>query len=110
VFVLTHHPRPPLEMQGGTTFHFVDGGIEVALQLATEAADGGDVLIGGGAETVRQYLAAGLIDDMHLVLVPVLLGAGERLFEDLDLAIGTYECVEHVCSPAVTHVRFVRSQ
>ena len=110
VFVLTHHPRPPLEMQGGTTFHFVDGGIEVALQLATEAADGGDVLIGGGAETVRQYLAARLIDDMHLVLVPVLLGAGERLFEDLDLAIGTYECVEHVCSPAVTHVRFVRSQ
>lgn len=110
VFVLTHHPRPPLEMRGGTTFHFVDGGIDAALQLATEAADGGDVLVGGGADTIRQYLAAGLIDDMHLVLVPVLLGAGERLFEDIDLGIGTYECVEHVCSSAVTHVRFVRSE
>ena len=110
VFVLTHHPRPPLEMRGGTTFHFVDGGINVALELATEAADGGDVLIGGGADTVRQYLAAELIDDMHLVLVPVLLGSGEALFDDLDVGIGTYECVEHVSSSAVTHVRFVRSQ
>jgi dihydrofolate reductase len=109
VFVLTHHPRPPLEMQGGTTFHFVDGGIDVALAAAREAAGDDDVLIGGGAATIRQFLAAGLIDEMLLEVVPILLGSGERLFENLGTSVGSYECVEHVCSPLVTHVRLVRS-
>ncbi|HEY5302963.1 MAG TPA: dihydrofolate reductase family protein [Acidimicrobiales bacterium] len=104
VFVLTHHPRPPLEMQGGTTFHFVDGGIDAALSAAHEAAGDHDVLIGGGAATINQYLRASLIDEMHLAIVPVLLGSGERLFEDLGPSADNYRCVEHVCSPAVTHV------
>jgi dihydrofolate reductase len=110
VFVLTHHPRPPIEMLGGTTFHFVDRGIEVALERAREAANGNDVLIGGGAATIRQYLAAGLIDEVHLVIVPVLLGSGERLFEDLAGIGNTYHCVEHVSSPAVTHMRLSRME
>ncbi|MFZ0665426.1 MAG: dihydrofolate reductase family protein [Acidimicrobiales bacterium] len=109
VFVLTHHPRPPIEMQGGTTFHFVDGGIEAALAAALEAASQRDVLVGGGAATIRQYLRAALIDDMHLAIVPVLLGSGERLFEDVGSSINDYQCVEHVCSPAVTHVRILRT-
>jgi dihydrofolate reductase len=108
VFVLTHHPRPPLEMQGGTTFHFVDGGIHAALDAAFKAAGGSDVLVGGGAATIRQYLAAGLIDEMQLVIVPVLLGEGERLFEGLGQLPDEYLCVEHQCSPAVTHVRIQR--
>jgi dihydrofolate reductase len=110
VFVLTHHPRSPLEMQGGTTFNFVDSGIEDSLDAARAAAGDSDVLVGGGAATIRQFLAAGLIDDMRLAIVPVLLGDGERLFENLGASIGDYECVEHVCSPAVTHVRLVRSR
>lgn len=109
VFVLTHHPRPSIEMQGGTTFHFVDGGIEPALDAALEAAGDRDVLVGGGASTIRQYLGAALIDEMHLAIVPVLLGGGERLFEDLGSSTDDYKCVEHVCSPAVTHVRILRS-
>jgi dihydrofolate reductase len=109
VFVLTHHPRPPLEMQGGTTFHFVDGGIEAALSAALEAAGGRDVLVGGGAATIRQYLRASLIDEMHLAVVPVLLGSGERLFDDLGPSTDNYRCVEHVSSPAVTHVRLART-
>ena len=80
VFVLTHHARPPLEMDGGTVFHFVTGGIEEALDRAREAAGGKDMRIGGGASTVRQYLEAGLIDEMHLAVSPVLLGRGEPLF------------------------------
>jgi dihydrofolate reductase len=110
VFVLTHHPRPPLEMQGGTTFHFVNGGIHAALDAAFEATRDSDVLIGGGAATIRQYLAAGLIDDMHLAIVPVLLGSGERLFEGLTQLADDYRCVEHICSPAVTHVRIQKSK
>ena len=86
VFVLTHHPREPLVMQGGTTFHFVSDGIESALAQAREAAGDLDVQIGGGALTVREYLAADLVDEMHLALVPLLLGGGERLFEGIDLA------------------------
>ncbi len=109
VFVLTHHPRAPLEMQGGTTFFFVDGGIEEALGAATEAAGDRDVLVGGGAGTIRQYLRASLIDDMHLAVVPVLLGGGERLFDDLGPATDDYRCVERVCSPAVIHVRIART-
>lgn len=109
VFVLTHHPRPPLTMQGGTTFHFVDDGIEVALERAFTAADGLDVRVGGGASTVRQYLSAGLIDEMHLAIVPILLGSGERLFDHLDGDPEGYECVELVSSPAVAHVRLSRA-
>jgi dihydrofolate reductase len=108
VFVLTHHARPPLEMEGGTTFHFSDEGIEVALERALDAAGGKDVLIGGGAATVRQYLQAGLIDEIHLAVVPVLLGSGERLFDDIGVGADDYRCVEHVSSPEVTHVRFAK--
>jgi dihydrofolate reductase len=96
-------------MQGGTTFHFVDGGIEAALSAASEAAGDQDVLVGGGPATIRQYLRASLIDELHLVVVPVLLGSGERLFDDLEPSAGNYRCVEHVCSPAVIHVRIART-
>ena len=109
VFVLTHHPLPPIEMQGGTTFHFVEGGIEAALDAALKAAGDRDVLVGGGAATIEQYFGAALIDEMHLAIVPVLLGSGERLFEDLGPSTDDYQCVEHVCSPAVTHVRILRT-
>jgi dihydrofolate reductase len=109
VFVLTHQPHAPIEMQGGTTFQFVDGGIETALNAASEAAGDQDVLVGGGAATIRQYLRESLIDEMHLVVVPVLLGSGERLFDDLGPGTGNYRCVEHVSSQAVTHVRIART-
>jgi dihydrofolate reductase len=109
VFVLTHHPHPAMEMQGGTTFHFVDGGTEAALSAAFAAAGDLDVLVGGGASTIRQYLRASLIDEMHLAIVPVLLGSGERIFDDLGPSASNYRCVEHVSSPAVTHVRLARS-
>jgi dihydrofolate reductase len=104
VFVLTHHPRPPIEMEGGTTFHFVDQGIEAALDRAIEAAAGQDVRIGGGASTIQQYLRAGLVDELHVAVAPVLLGGGERLFDNLDGLEG-YECVEFVASPSVAHYR-----
>lgn len=109
VFVLTHHPRPPIEMDGGTTFHFVTDGIEAALDRACRAAGGQDVRLGGGAATIRQYLRAGLVDEMHLVIVPMLLGRGERLFEGLDGGPHGYECVEFTASPAVAHVRLART-
>lgn len=108
VFVLTHHPRPPIVMRGGTTFHFVADGIESALRQAFEAAGGQDVRLGGGADTIQQYLRAGLVDEIHLVVVPVLLGSGERLFDRLDGGPVGYECVEFVSSPSVAHARFVR--
>lgn len=104
VFVLTHYPREPLQMAGGTTFHFVTEGPEVALARAREAAGDKDVRIGGGVETVRQYLAAGSIDEMHLAQAPVLLGRGEALFAGLDLPAMGFEVVEHVPSPLTTHV------
>ena len=103
-FVLTHHARPPLEMAGGTTFHFVTGGIHEALDRAKEAANGLDVRIGGGANTIQQYLRAGLIDELHLAISPVLLGGGERLFEGVDARGLGYECVEVVASEKATHV------
>ena len=109
VFVLTHHPRPPIEMQGGTTFYFVDDGIDAVLDTALEAAGDQDVLVGGGAATIRQYLRASLIDELHLVIVPVLLGSGERLFDEIGPAAIDFRCVEHVCSPAVTHIRLARN-
>lgn len=108
VFVLTHHPRPPLEMQGGTTFYFIDDGIEAALSAAFEAAGDSDVLVGGGAATIRQYLRASLIDEIHLAVVPVLLGGGERLFEDLGASTDDHRCVELVSSPTITHIRMAR--
>ncbi len=108
VFVLTHHARPPLEMEGDTTFHFVTGGIHEALHQARQAADGMDVQIGGGSSTIQQYLRAGLIDELHVAVVPVLLGGGERLFEGVDLPALGYECVQFVGSEKATHVVFER--
>jgi dihydrofolate reductase len=109
VFVLTHHPREPLAMEGGTTFHFVTGGVEAALDAATAAAGERDVLVAGGAQAIRQCLAAGLVDAMDIHVAPVLLGAGERLF---DLAPGWqdgYERVGLAASPDAAHFRFRRS-
>jgi dihydrofolate reductase len=110
VFVLTHHARPPLVMEGNTTFHFVTGGIHEALDRAREAAGGKDVRIGGGASTVQQYLRAGLIDEMHVAISPVLLGGGERLFEGVDLRALGYECVQFVGSQKATHVVLQRGR
>ena len=104
VFVLTHHARAPVEMEGGTSFHFVTGGIHEALERAREAAAGQDVRIGGGVDVIRQYLRAGLIDELHLAVAPVLLGAGERLFEGLDLRALGYECVQFVGTEKAVHV------
>lgn len=104
VFVLTHHPRPALEMKGGTTFHFVTGGAHEALARAREAADGRDVRIGGGPATIRQYLREGLVDELHIAIAPVLLGSGERLFEGVDLRSLGYECVEFASSEKATHL------
>ncbi len=108
VFVLTHHARPPLEMEGGTVFHFVTGGIREALDRARTAAAGKDVRIGGGPATIRQYLREGLIDELHIAIAPVLLGRGEPLFEGLDLRALGYECVEFVPSDKATHVVLCR--
>ena len=108
VFVLTHHARDPVPMAGGTTFHFVTDGIEAALERAREAAGTGDVRVGGGAATVQQYLRAGLLDELHLVVVPVLLGSGERLFEGLGDALDGWACVEFAPSRSVSHVRLRR--
>lgn len=104
VFVVTSHARPVLEMEGGTTFHFVTGGIREALDRAREAAGEKDVRIGGGPATIRQFLRQGLIDELHIAIAPVLLGAGERLFEGVDLRALGYECVEFVASENATHV------
>jgi dihydrofolate reductase len=104
VFVLTHHAREPLTMQGGTTFTFVTGGIEAALAEARSAAGEKDVAIAGGASAVRQCLAAGLLDELHLHIVPVVLGSGERLLEDV--GDPTLELVKVVASPAVTHIKY----
>jgi len=109
VFVLTHHPRPPLPMEGGTTFHFVDDDLQVVRERAFAAAAGQDVRLGGGASTVQQFLRAGLIDELHLVIVPVLLGSGERLFDGLEAGRDGYATRYAVSdirnSPAATHVQ-----
>jgi dihydrofolate reductase len=110
VFVLTHHPHPSITMEGGTVFHFVDDGIESALEQAFNAAAGADVRIGGGADTIRQYLRAGLVDELHVAIVPIFLGGGERLFDQLDGSAAGYECVELVSSDTVAHVRLGRRQ
>jgi dihydrofolate reductase len=109
VFVLTHHARPPLAMAGGTEFRFVTGGIHAALEQAKEAAGGRDIRVGGGASTIRQYLRARLIDELHLAIRPVLLGAGEPLFADLDLRALGYECAKHVAGERAMHV-FLRKR
>lgn len=103
-FILTHHSREPIHMDGGTTFYFVTGGIHEALERARDAANGMDVRIGGGANTIQQYLRAGLIDELHFAIAPVLLGGGERLFEGLDVRALGYECVQFVASEKATHV------
>ena len=104
VFVLTHHARAPLAMKGGTVFHFVTQGIHAALEQAQAAANGRDVRIGGGTATVRQYLQERLVDEMHLAVRPVLMGRGENLFRDLDLAALGYRCVRHVQGERAMHV------
>ena len=104
VFVLTHHARAPIEMKGGTTFHFVTDGIHAALERARAAAGDRDVRIGGGVATIRQYLQAGLIDELHLAMRPVLLGSGEHLLRDLNLPALGYECTEHIAGERAMHV------
>jgi dihydrofolate reductase len=108
VFVLTHHAREPLELEGGTTFHFVTDGIEAALERAVDVAGGKDVSLGGGASAAQEYLRAGLIDEMEIHVVPLLLGSGARLFEDVDVALSSFACVRLESSPAVAHYRYVR--
>ncbi len=108
-FVLTHHAREPLVMKGGTVFHFVTGGIEEALQRAREAAGEKDIRLGGGVATVRQYLEARLIDDLHLVISPVLLGSGEHLMHGIDMRALGYECTQHVAgNRAAAHIVLTR--
>jgi dihydrofolate reductase len=109
VFVLTHHPRSPIEMEGGTTFHFLDASPAEALEAAFEAAGGQDVRIGGGAAVIRDFFAAGLIDHMHVVVVPILLGRGSRLWDGLEGLEKDYD-VQAVSSPSgVTHVTLTRA-
>jgi dihydrofolate reductase len=106
VFVLTHHARSPLAMEGGTTFFFVTDGLEAALKRATEAANGKDVRIGGGVSVLRQYLTAGLIDEMHLAMSPVLLGEGEHLFSGMNLARLGFDSIRIVAGENATHLLF----
>jgi dihydrofolate reductase len=108
VFVLTHHPRPALTMEGGTVFHFVTDGIESALRQAQQAARGKDVRLGGGVATIRQYLKARLIDEMHIAMSPVILGRGENLFAGIDLPVLGYDLSERVSTPATTHLIITR--
>lgn len=109
VFVLTHHRREPLRLEGGTTFTFVTEGIEAALEQAREAADGKDVSLAGGAKVARQYLAAGFVDEMEIHLVPTLVGSGERLFDGLGDDMHGLELVRTVAAPKVTHLKFERN-
>jgi dihydrofolate reductase len=108
VFVLTHHAREPLRLQGGTSFTFITGGVEAALEQARLAARGRDVSLAGGAHVARQYLSAGLVDEMEINLAPVLLGSGERLFEGLGDELHGLELVRTVAAPNVTHLKFAR--
>lgn len=109
VFVLTHHERAPLEMAGGTTFHFVTDGIRSALEQARAAAGGRDVRLGGGVATIREYLRAGLIDELHLAVSPVVLGAGEHLFNGIDMRVLGYEAVDYIAGERAAHV-FLRKR
>ncbi|NEA32970.1 dihydrofolate reductase family protein [Streptomyces sp. SID13031] len=107
-FVHTHHLRPDLPMEGGTTFHFTDDPVEKVHQQALEAAAGQDIVVGGGPTTVQRYLRAGLIDELNLAIVPLLAGAGLRLFDNLGDTLAQYRITEHLSSPAVTHVQLTR--
>jgi dihydrofolate reductase len=109
VFVLTHHSRPPLKMRGGTDFHFVTDGIHAALERATAAANGRDVRLGGGVATVRQFLRARLIDDLHLPLRPVLMGSGENLWDGINMNALGYECTNTIAGERATHI-FLRKR
>jgi dihydrofolate reductase len=109
VFVLTHHRREPLELDGGTTFHFVTDGVESALEQASAAAGDKIISLGGGASVAQQYLSAGLLDEIVISLVPILLGGGARLFDDLS-ALPKLEQVEAVGAPGVTHIRYARTR
>jgi dihydrofolate reductase len=104
VFVLTHHSRPSITMNGGTTFYFVTDGIHAALERARDAAKNQDVRLGGGVATIQEYLRAGLIDELHLAIAPVLLGSGENLFAGIDAAKLGYQCTEHAATPNATHL------
>jgi dihydrofolate reductase len=108
VFVLTHHPRAPIEMKGGTVFYFVTDGIEAALQRARQSAVSKDVRLGGGVATIRESLYARLVDELHIAIAPVLLGSGESLFENIDLPRLGYKCVEHVATANATHIVLTR--
>jgi dihydrofolate reductase len=108
VFVLTNHPRESITMNGGTVFHFVTDGIHATLQRALDAAGGRDVRLGGGVAAIRQYLCAGLIDEMHLAISPILLGSGENLLAGIDAPKLGYRCTEHVPTPSTTHVVLTR--
>jgi dihydrofolate reductase len=108
VFVLSHHGRESFQMKGGTTFHFVTGGIDEALQRARDAAGHEDILLGGGVETIRQYLRAQLVDEMHLAVTPILLGSGESLLSGLDLVALGYDVTEQVMSETTMHVVLTR--
>ena len=108
VFVLTHHPRKSIQMEGGTVFHFVTEGIHAALERAKTAAGELDVRIGGGAETIRQYLKAGLIDRLHIAIAPTILGSGEPLFAGIDLLKLGYKCTQHVTSPGAMHLVLIK--
>ena len=109
VFVLTHHAREPLALDGGTTFTFVTDGIDSALDQARKAAGGKDVSLAGGARACQEYLAAGLVDEMEISLVPILLGGGERLFEGTGADLRGMEMVRRVAAPGVTHLKFARN-
>ena len=109
VFVLTHYARESITMEGGTTFHFVTDGIHSALERAIQAANGQDVRLGGGVATIRQYLRAGLVDELHLAIAPILLGSGESLFSDIDMSALGYRCVDHVATQNATHVVLKKS-
>ena len=108
VFVLTHHPRDSITMSGGTEFHFVTDGIHAALKQAADAAKGQDVRLGGGVATLRQYLCAGLVDEMHLAISPIFLGSGEHLLAGLDVPKLGYQRTEHIPTPNATHVVFAK--
>jgi dihydrofolate reductase len=108
VYVLTHHAREPIAMEGGTSFHFVTEGINAALRRAMSSAAGKDVRLGGGVATVREYLQAGLIDEMHIAVSPVMLGAGEHLFSGIDTPALGYSCTRHVATPDATHFVLTR--
>lgn len=110
VFILTHYPRPSFAMKGGTVFHFVTEGIEVALERARKAAGDLDVRIGGGAETIRQYLKAGLIDELHIAVSPVVLGRGEPFWEGLDFPALGYGIVDSTAGEGATHLRIARNK